>query len=416
MKRRLVVFAMVVLWGALGFAQAPSIQIVSPGSQFVAFPGQTITITVAADSSVSEIAIMSPLGFSQTTVGPLQFMFTIPADAAFDQYPINASGLGADGQDVASDPITVFVAPRSQAFKLRTEPTVLRFSSPGEIMPLRVMGNMFDGTVADLSHALGTSYFSFDNSIATVDNLGVVTAVAPGSTFISVQNSFASVSVNVKVAAPPAQNVDNIPPVTQVTAAPLANAAGWNNSDVTLTFSATDNPGGSGVKSITVSASGAQVGTNTTSGSSASISISAEGTTTITYFAVDNAGNQEAAKKLVVNLDKTAPVISGLPAGCSLWPPNDDMIDVATISASDALSGLTAFSVDATSSEPAEPKVPDIVISGTGTGPQTVTLRAQRLGTGPGRTYLITATAQDVAGNSTSQNATCVVPHDQGTP
>ncbi|MGE5321571.1 MAG: OmpL47-type beta-barrel domain-containing protein [Actinomycetota bacterium] len=414
MNRSLCTIAMFVLLGAFCFGQSPSLQIVSPGTQSFAVPGQTITITVSADSTVSEIAIVSPLGFSQTTVGPLQFTLTVPAGTPFDQYQVNASGLAADGEDVVSNPITLFVVPPTGAFKIRTEPTVLRFRSPGEIMPLRVIGNLFDGTTAEITHALGTSYFSRDNSVATVDARGVVTAVAPGKTFISVSNFFASTSINVKVAEPPAQNADTIPPVTQVTATPLANASGWNNSDVTLQFAATDNPGGSGVKSITVSSSGAQTGQTTTQGSSAVLKIAAEGTTTVTYFAVDNAGNQEAAKTLTIQLDKTAPTFSGLPAGCSLWPPNGKLVDVATISAADALSGVATFNVSATSSEPADPKAPDIVVSGTGIGPQTVTLRAQRLGTGPGRTYVITATAQDIAGNMGSQNATCVVPHDQG--
>jgi hypothetical protein len=108
---------------------------------------------------------------------------------------------------------------------------------------------------------------------------------------------------------------DCIAPATTAARSPTANAAGWNNSDVTVNLVATDSSGGSGVKEITYSATGAQtIASNTVAGSSASVPITAEGTTTVSYFATDNAGNQESpAKTLTVKLDKSvpsAPVIS----------------------------------------------------------------------------------------------------------
>jgi hypothetical protein len=100
-------------------------------------------------------------------------------------------------------------------------------------------------------------------------------------------------------------------------------------------------------------------------------------------------------------------------ANCSIWPPNKKMVEVATISASGGLSGLSSFSVTATSNEPADPG-PDIIITGTGLQPRTVQLRADRLGNGNGRIYTITATSASVAGVTSTSVATCTVPHDQG--
>jgi len=74
---------------------------------------------------------------------------------------------------------------------------------------------------------------------------------------------------------------------------------------------------------------------------------------------------------------------------------------------------LGPMNVTGTSNEPADPG-PDIVISGSGLDPYMVQLRAERLGAGTGRIYTLTATATDLAGNTATTTATCVVPHDQG--
>lgn len=98
---------------------------------------------------------------------------------------------------------------------------------------------------------------------------------------------------------------DATAPTTTATPSPAPNAAGWNNSDVTVTLSATDDEGGTGVKEITYSL---KEGTPTTvQGDTAQVSVTTEGETKITYFAKDDAGNTEAEKTLVVKLDKTAP-------------------------------------------------------------------------------------------------------------
>ena len=215
----------------------------------------------------------------------------------------------------------------------------------------------------------------------------------------------------------PAQTADHAAPTTAATPLPAPNAAGWNNTNVTVALNAQDEAGGSGVKEIHYASSGAQTGGGTINGASGLVAITAEGTTTLTYFAIDNAGNQETAKTHTIRIDKTAPVIAGLPAdGCTLWPPKHALVTVATVSASDALAGVGPGSamVTATSSEAPLARgsgqtSPDVVINGT-----TVQLRAERAGNGPGRVYTLTARAVDLAGNVATATAKCTVPHDQG--
>ena len=209
--------------------------------------------------------------------------------------------------------------------------------------------------------------------------------------------------------------VDTTPPVTTATL-PDANANGWHNTNVTIQFTATDSGDVvSGVRAIHVSFTGAQTGATVISGASGSLTVSAEGTTRVTYFAIDKAGNVETAHSLVLNIDKTPPSISGMPSDCSMWPPNHKMVDVApAVSADDALSGVAAFDVAGESNEPPSNKEPDVVITGSGLGPRDIQLRAERSGGGNGRVYTLTATATDEADNVATVHATCTVAHDQG--
>jgi hypothetical protein len=105
---------------------------------------------------------------------------------------------------------------------------------------------------------------------------------------------------------------DIIAPTSTATLSPLPNAEGWNKADVLVTLDAADNVGGSSVKSITYSASGAQTISQTTVfGETTSFTINTEGTTTITFYATDNSGNSESpANTQVVKIDATKPTIS----------------------------------------------------------------------------------------------------------
>jgi hypothetical protein len=217
---------------------------------------------------------------------------------------------------------------------------------------------------------------------------------------------------------------DGVRPVTTAAVSPAPNANGWNRTDVSVSLEATDKRSGNEgnlpgwVDQIQHSLSGAQTsGPQVVAGHSASVDVTAAGITTLSYFATDAAGNDEETRTLDVRIDRTAPVVAGLPAAdCSLWPPNHEMQRVAVVGASDALSGVAAGSlqVTATSSEPSDPGETDVVVTPDGSRGFAVDLRAERRGSGKGRRYTITATAKDLADNVQTVSATCTVPHDQG--
>ncbi|MGA1874936.1 MAG: HYR domain-containing protein [bacterium] len=101
----------------------------------------------------------------------------------------------------------------------------------------------------------------------------------------------------------PDPSVDSAPPET------TGNAPdGWQNSSVSLELKAIDNVGGSGVASITYSASGAQtISSTTVSGDTATLLIHNEGITNVSFFATDAAGNSELPQVVSVYIDLTPP-------------------------------------------------------------------------------------------------------------
>jgi hypothetical protein len=113
--------------------------------------------------------------------------------------------------------------------------------------------------------------------------------------------------------------------------------------------------------------------------------------------------------------DQRAPMLTGMPEDCVLWPPNHKMVKVATIVASDDDAGLKpgTFTVTATSDDAAAAPG-DILVNPAGTGKFDVLLRAERSGASTGRKYTITASASDRVGNIATATASCEVPHDQG--
>jgi len=214
---------------------------------------------------------------------------------------------------------------------------------------------------------------------------------------------------------------DGVPPTTTAALSPPANANGWNNAGVTVSLDATDLASGildtpvGWVDQLRYSLAGAQASDPlTVAGHAASFDVSTPGVTTVTYSATDAAGNEEAPRTLAVRIDGGAPEIRGLPAdGCSLWPPNHKMTRVAVVSASDALSGVAALDVTATSNEPSDPSDPDVLVTPDGAGGFAIDLRAERLGSGSGRVYTLTAMAKDLADNVRTMSLTCTVAHDR---
>ena len=118
--------------------------------------------------------------------------------------------------------------------------------------------------------------------------------------------------------------------------------------------------------------------------------------------------------------DNSPPTLSISLSPQLLWPPNHQMVEIkATISVKDDVDPHpTVRLVSITSSEPdnglGDGDTPgDIQQAQPGTDDRQFLLRAERSGTGPGRTYRVTYEARDVAGNTVKVATEVTVPHNR---
>jgi hypothetical protein len=120
--------------------------------------------------------------------------------------------------------------------------------------------------------------------------------------------------------------VDTAPPTAALSSNPSPDGNGWNNTTpVTVTLSGSD--GGSGVKELRYWVNDGSV--TVVAGSSAQVAVSAEGVTTISLRAIDNAGNISAVESRDIRIDVTppnvscpAPVTASANSNCQAAVPN----------------------------------------------------------------------------------------------
>jgi hypothetical protein len=183
---------------------------------------------------------------------------------------------------------------------------------------------------------------------------------------------------------------DATAPVVSATRAPAANANGWNNTDVTATYSATDAMSG-----VAGDATFVQVFSMNGANQSGAHTFS------------DRAGNSATATIGGINIDK-GPVV----AACSVtpsevWPPDNRMVAVRVTIAGDVSFTLRS----ATNNETGASDVAGFVI---GAADLEGSVRAARKGSGNGRVYTLAYDLVNRAGSLGSCSVTVAVPHDRG--
>ena len=120
-------------------------------------------------------------------------------------------------------------------------------------------------------------------------------------------------------------------------------------------------------------------------------------------------------------VDTTPPTLEPEANQTILWPPNHRMVDIVINANASDNSGLpVTLTASVSSNEPedgtgAGDKAPDMTVPiiDQETGTITLQVRAERSGTGDGREYIISITAVDSSGNSSTANLVIIVPHNK---
>ncbi|MEM3848567.1 MAG: hypothetical protein QXS42_02240 [Zestosphaera sp.] len=146
-------------------------------------------------------------------------------------------------------------------------------------------------------------------------------------------------TIRVGGSTPPTIVEDITPPTTTLTLFGTEGDKGWFVSDVIVNLTAVDNEGGSGVKEIHYILNGEWI----IPGHTTEFTISEEGIHTLTYWAVDNAGNAEEPKTAEIKIDKTPPSLSkelsGTEGDNGWWISDVKVILTAT----DEVSGVSSI-------------------------------------------------------------------------
>jgi hypothetical protein len=156
------------------------------------------------------------------------------------------------------------------------------FVPSGATQQFAVAGRYSDGTTRDITGTV--TWVSSTPGVATVGGNGLATAATAGTSTITASLNPFSFSTTLTVTSPG-------PPSITVSVSPAPNAAGWNNSNVTITFVCT--PGSAAITNCP----GPQT-------------VTSEGANQVVSGTVTDAAGVTATASATINIDKTPPALT----------------------------------------------------------------------------------------------------------
>jgi hypothetical protein len=173
---------------------------------------------------------------------------------------------------------------------------------PSGLLALHASDDLQSG---GFTSGVASTWYTLDGGVATQGTsvpVPVVDSVHP-MTYWSIDNAG-----NVEAPRGASVGVDSQPPVTTI----LGNDAAWHRRPVTLTLTAQDQPGLSGVTKTQYKIDKRPWTTGTKATVKAPTNHSWDGIHTVYYRSVDNAGNVETSKSVKVKIDTTGPTCLAL--------------------------------------------------------------------------------------------------------
>lgn len=291
--------------------------VLSPLANAFGWNNTSVTVNFTCADSLSGVAnCASPVSFTHEGSGQA-------ATGSASDVAGNSSNTSATVNiDETPPTITVAVAPAPNAAGWNNGNVTVTFNCADSLSGIAACAQQQSVTIEGTNQVTGTATDKAGNS--------------------------ASTSVNV--------NIDRTPPSVTPIISPSPNAAGWNNTNVTITFTCNDT--GSGVALCP-----------------APIQVNTEGANQVFSFTATDVAGNTATGSVTLSIDKTPPVITPTAApaaNANGW--NNSPVTV-TFQCSDALSGVANCA-----------------------SPQTVTADAAN--------QTITGTATDIAGNTATASVT----------
>jgi hypothetical protein len=183
---------------------AQKLQITSPADGTAVSPGQALPVTVAASGGTFKDVVVigeDPIGSSpMLSSPPYQFTVQIPSAISPRTYMVSAIGPLTSGQLVTSDPIAIDVERVDAPVRIDTNLTSLD-EAIGTTSYLLLSATFEDATTLDVTESSLVAYTSDVLAIATVDNVGRVAAVGPGSAHIVATYGKLSLTIPIVVQA-----------------------------------------------------------------------------------------------------------------------------------------------------------------------------------------------------------------------
>jgi hypothetical protein len=203
----ILVSAATIVWTTRAAGQnSAALTIIAPTSGATIAPGASLPITVAVAPGYYPVGVgilaQDPLGAApmQSVVGPtLNFVLSIPATTVPGQYSVTAVSVGASGQQLASSPISVTVERADAPTSPSASPSIAYLRFLGDTLPITVWGSFSTDPIVDVTNSMHLVATSQNPLVATF-NRGVLTAVGPGQTTITLQ--YGQISTTLAVTVP----------------------------------------------------------------------------------------------------------------------------------------------------------------------------------------------------------------------
>jgi hypothetical protein len=140
------------------------------------------------------------------------------------------------------------------------------------------------------------------------------------------------------------------------------------------------------------------------------------GITAVSCTATDAAGNSASAGFTVTVLAAPPVCANAAPSAAVLWPANHKLQNIAVLGVTDPANFPVTISIsNITQDEPVSGLgAGDLSPDGFGVGTSLAQVRAERSGSGNGRVYAVSFTADNGKGGTCAGKVTVGVPHDQG--